>query len=577
MSSADYEDMQLQVKEIGDFYPALSDDALFVLWFLRAYIADELDDAAKALTGGSGDKGVDAVLIDDRARSSYIVQGKYRQKLLGSAEGRPEVMSFAELANYIYGDTANFKSLTKGMDQFARDRLAEARERALKRDYRTNLALVTLGTCSEDLSKEAQRRVRAISPKANIEILDGNRVMSLLSDYLGGVAPPVRSLNLPMEHGGALYRFDSDSGIESWVFSMSGEDVASLFDQARDRIFARNIRGFLGDTAINEHMKSTLADEPQQFWYYNNGVTIVCDEAQKTQEAGQELLNVSNPQIINGQQTTRSLHAAIKDAPKADVLVKVIKIPRQAQDAKHSYEMLVARIVEATNYQNPIKPADLRANDPQQITIERELRKLGYQYLRKRQTKREAKRAFGAQHTFQVSKEELAKAVGACKFESLPRRVGQQKLFADHYEEIFANHDAYFYLSCFWVSSLVDSESWGSSERQWAKYIALYFLWKDIFPSIKPRQRDFVEAAETHKKGNDITDPLKVAIGTLLEAAVRFYRRERGKGSDRVELSPFFKRKGVYEDFLRYWESPSNTLQKKYTRARSKFEIALKR
>lgn len=576
MGDLTIEDLQLQIKEIGEKYPALKDDNLFVLWFLRAYIADDFDEAAKAVTGGVNDKGIDAILIDDRARATYVVQGKYRQQVLEAAEKRADVMMFAELANYLYGETSAFKSFVKGMDPLTKSKLEEARERAVKRNYHTHLSFVTMGSCSEDLAKEAQRRVRTIHPKAYFEVLHGGRVMALLSDYMGGVAPPVRSLNLPMQHGGSLYRFDDDSRIESWVFSMSGEDVASLFDQARDRVFARNIRGFLGDSTINQHMRTTLTEEPQQFWYYNNGVTIVCDEAQKTQEGGQELLNVSNPQIINGQQTTRTLHDAFKEAPKANVLVKVIKIPRDAKSAKYSYETLVSRIVEATNYQNPIKPADLRANDPKQIVIERELRKLGYQYLRKRQTKREAKRAFGSQQRFTVTKEELARAVGACKYESLPRRVGQQKLFAEHYEKIFGNEDVNSYLSYYWLATLVDSVSWGSQERQWAKYVAIYHLWQDIGSVVKSRKREFVEACEVHKKGSPITDPLKAACEGVLDGAVSFYRQTGGRGADRTELASFFKRRGVYEDFVLYWAEARGKHKSKYSRSVKEFTATLK-
>ncbi len=576
MAELSIEDLKLQVKEIGETYPALKDDNLFVLWFLRAYIADDFDEAAKAITGGAKDKGIDAVLIDDRARATYVVQGKYRQQLLEVPEKRPDVMMFAELANYLYGDRTSFKSFTKGMDELTRAKLEDARERATKRSYHTHLSFVTLGSCSDDLAKEAQRRVRSISPKAYFEVLHGGRVMALLSDYMGGVAPPVRSLNLPMQRGGSLYRFDDESRIESWVFSMTGEDVAFLFDQARDRVFARNIRGFLGDSTINQHMKETLKEEPQQFWYYNNGVTIVCDEAQKTQEAGQELLNVSNPQIINGQQTTRTLHDAFQHAPKAHVLVKVIKIPRDAKSVKYSYETLVSRIVEATNYQNPIKPADLRANDPKQIVIERELRKMGYQYLRKRQTKSEAKRAFGAQHRFRISKEELAKAVGACKYESLPRRAGQQKLFAEHYEKIFGNEDVPTYLCYYWVTALADSVSWGSTERQWAKYVAVYHLWQEVGSSVKSRKREFIEACEAHKKGHPLSDSLKAAFEAILDGAISFYRQEAGRGDTRTELASFFKRRGVYEDFAEYWNETSSRNKAKFNRNVKAFLKALK-
>jgi len=43
--------------------------------------------------------------------------------------------------------------------------------------------------------------------------------------------------------------------------------------------------------------------DAEHFWYFNNGITVVCNAARKTAEHGTAVLRVSNPQVINGQQT----------------------------------------------------------------------------------------------------------------------------------------------------------------------------------------------------------------------------------------------------------------------------------
>ena len=172
-----------------------------------------------------------------------------------------------------------------------------------------------LGKCSGALRDEAARIVRATDGATTFEIFGahGKRIMLLLADYLDGVAPPVPSLDLEIESGagvrtGCVFnRYDSKTDIESWVFSMSDASIASLYERAGTRLFARNVRGFLGSTEINQGMEATLQGEPDYFWYYNNGVTIVCDEAKHESSRGQNILRVTNPQVINGQQTTRTL------------------------------------------------------------------------------------------------------------------------------------------------------------------------------------------------------------------------------------------------------------------------------
>src|SRR5713226_613256 len=99
--------------------------------------------------------------------------------------------------------------------------------------------------------------------------------------------------------------------------------------------------------------------EPERFFYYNNGITIVCDEAERKGAQGRDFMQVGNPQIINGQQTTRVLAASPQDAAKACVLVKVIRVPRDVDGDGEAFEGLVSRIVAGTNWQNAIKPSDL--------------------------------------------------------------------------------------------------------------------------------------------------------------------------------------------------------------------------
>jgi small-conductance mechanosensitive channel len=91
-----------------------------------------------------------------------------------------------------------------------------------------------------------------------------------------------------------------------------------------------------------------------------------------------------NPQVVNGQQTVRALAKA--DTNSSRVLVRLIRLERPA--AKEGIVGLVGKVVRATNRQNAIKPADLMANDAEQVRIERELRKLDYAYERKGKTPR---------------------------------------------------------------------------------------------------------------------------------------------------------------------------------------------
>ncbi len=101
-------------------------------------------------------------------------------------------------------------------------------------------------------------------------------------------------------------------------------------------------------------MESTLKREPERFFYYNNGITILCDDAKKISAQGKDILRVSNPQVINGQQTTRTLARRIEQARKSSVIVRVIQVPRDESNGDDYFDTLVSQIVEGTNWQNAI-------------------------------------------------------------------------------------------------------------------------------------------------------------------------------------------------------------------------------
>jgi hypothetical protein len=481
------------------------------------------------------------------------------------------------LAEVLFGSPQAFQEYKTKADPLVAERMRAVRERVQKRGYRLQLQYVTLGKCSGPLIKEAAARVsRDSERRADFQLFDGDQVLSILSNYLDGVAPPVPQLDLAFDASGAINRFDHSTKIDSWVFTMRGRDVGDLYKKSGIRLFARNVRGFLGDTDINTAMQHTLAAEPEFFWYFNNGVTIVCDEAEKIQTKGREILQVQNPQVINGQQTTRVL-AEVDKAPDASVLVRVIQIPRGDDSSAHQFDLLVSRIVQATNWQNAIRASDLMSNDRQQVAIEREFRKAGYQYLRKRQTKGEARRGARSQYRFLVKKEELAQAVAACLLDPQVVRRGKEHLFDEaYYKAIFPHSDADYYLSKYWLLREVTAASRGYPERGYAKWVVMNFLWSQLRTTIDGRPVAFRRACEQRWKAPKVFQRLHTAIDAAFLAALRLYRIERGTGPTAVDVSTYFNRRDLDKAFQVHWAGPNNKQRERFDRAVSAFGKALK-
>jgi hypothetical protein len=202
-------------------------------------------------------------------------------------------------------------------DALVARRLLDARERLRRRGYYLSLRFISTGRVSAGLFQEFEKT------EDDLEFLiqDGLRIRRLYREYLDGAAPPVAAISLALDLKDTVHRYDKRNGIESWVVTVGAPEIARVYRRTGARIFARNIRGFLGSSEINKGMRHTLASDPERFWYYNNDITIVCDKATLIREGGEDKLKIENPQIINGQQTTRVL--AENRSAHASVLVRV--------------------------------------------------------------------------------------------------------------------------------------------------------------------------------------------------------------------------------------------------------------
>ncbi len=139
-------------------------------------------------------------------------------------------------------------------------------------------------------------------------------------------------------------------------------------------LYARNIRGFKGSTDVNEGIISTIKTNPHNFWYFNNGITVLASRV-KPQPLGSgtqdsRVFECEGASVVNGAQTVGSIVAAIGgggvDAKNARVSVRIISLEGLP-------ETFGSELTRATNTQNRIESKDFVAQDPQQGRIQQEL------------------------------------------------------------------------------------------------------------------------------------------------------------------------------------------------------------
>lgn len=123
-------------------------------------------------------------------------------------------------------------------------------------------------------------------------------------------------------------------------------------------IFESNVRDYQGHVTVNKEIQDTLQSEnAEDFWWLNNGVTIIASSA--TFSTG-KMLKIDFPEIVNGLQTSNEIFNFFSKNPdkleheSRNLLVRVI-VP-QDEDSRD-------KIIFATNSQTSIPKASLRATD----------------------------------------------------------------------------------------------------------------------------------------------------------------------------------------------------------------------
>nr|WP_267888758.1 AIPR family protein [Bacillus weihaiensis] len=143
------------------------------------------------------------------------------------------------------------------------------------------------------------------------------------------------------------------------------------------------MRNYLNSTKINKGIKQTLKDEPEFFWFYNNGVTIVCDRF----ETKMGKLSLLAPQIVNGCQTAKTIgdfykHKTKDELPSIEfdghLLVKIIKTPNKDDESKK--KGIRDNITRFTNSQNAVRGLDFYALDEFQHELRDRFEKIGFYY-----------------------------------------------------------------------------------------------------------------------------------------------------------------------------------------------------
>jgi hypothetical protein len=152
---------------------------------------------------------------------------------------------------------------------------------------------------------------------------------------------------------------------------MKLRELSEFIQKNRDYVFESNIRQWMQfKTTVNKGIRETLQNNPDKFFYYNNGITIVVSDFKELEN---NLLMLDAPQIVNGAQTSNSILDRAKRTHNLDGCITVTIIKADDEQDQNN-------ITKYRNSQNSVRGKDLVSLMDFHKSIKSQLQNLGYFY-----------------------------------------------------------------------------------------------------------------------------------------------------------------------------------------------------
>lgn len=168
-----------------------------------------------------------------------------------------------------------------------------------------------------------------------------------------------------------------DETTRTYLAVIPAKVLAEVFDEYGSLLLESNVRTFLSARGqVNRGIQATLAQEPERFLAYNNGLTTTATEVELgSSQQGATIRSLHRWQIVNGGQTTASLaHYLRSDRSRnvdgVSIQMKLVIVSDSDSAA------VVQSVAKYANSQNRISAADLFSTHEFHVRLEQISRRL---------------------------------------------------------------------------------------------------------------------------------------------------------------------------------------------------------
>ena len=329
-----------------------------------------IEEAVAASIDGGLDHGIDSVLITND-QTIWLVQSKYKE----SGSGEPEL---GDVSKFRDGVTDFIQGRWERFNNALRNRSAAITDALNSGICKIKVVLAYSGTATSDDRRDIFADLeRAFNgPNPGFLRCYAYGLATLHDLHLDGVSAQAIEAEVELKDFG-----HTQEPYRAFYGRMNAKRLAELWREHEDRLVDRNIRRFKGATTVNTGLTETLQQEAQNFFYFNNGVTFLCEAITEQhprdphRESGK--FRIRGLSIINGAQTV----GAIAKEPITHYDTHPAMVMATFVCLENAPDGFGDRVTQSRNRQNAVDLEDFAALDERQTMWQQTLQMAGIKYV----------------------------------------------------------------------------------------------------------------------------------------------------------------------------------------------------
>lgn len=399
-------------------FRSLQDYHVFTLLCIKYFFYSEggfdPENAIEYLTDGANDGGIDAIINDPTSEGNdvVIIQSKYYTSTS---------LAGADIAGELYKIGETVKAIDNHRVSGINEKVVSAYRNAKSQMEENGSVRVVFFTSYVPKNKRERSKIEkgisALFAQYELEMDFGTDIEAQIETVDNGkLCVDYDKLEIDRKDNYLEYE-------DSIIVNISAQSLQDLQNRRRNGLLGMNLRYYIHQKNVDDGIQRTISTEPENFWYKNNGIIIICDNF----AIDGKVLKLYNFSIINGGQTTNRIGRM--DIERDFYLqCKVVKTKGHTPDERDQF---THNIAEASNSQKPIKKADLKSNTPEQLRLRERLHKKQVYYITKKGDKAPKQYA----EPYQTATLEQVGKLGLAAVLQMPgsARSNSQRMYQDEY------------------------------------------------------------------------------------------------------------------------------------------------